>query len=274
MLVYFKKYVIALCALAVALPVIASTIWPLATGQLMASTLGGLILEFALFIGGFLVGYQIFSRRAERVADGFVYLYNVDCNPEAFLNHGSELARSITYPCNPSGAWYLGYYAQACLDVGRMDEAKAIEEGLRASIAAQKKPQHKCSVIIALIPLVEKTGTLQEVRSLVEEGLTLIASDASSTAEVQRIFLTSQQKIADARMASNLEQLKQLDDLVVSSSSYPMRIRVEFAWDAASASYKLGKVEDERQMLAFIIQHGGTLALVAHARKRLDALEA
>lgn len=274
MLVYFKKYVIAVCAIAVALPVVVSTVWPLFTGQLMAASLGGLILEFVLFFAGFFLGYQIFERRAERVADGFIYLYNVDCNPEAFLSHGSELAHSITFPCNPSGAWFMGFYAQACLDAGRMDEAKAIEEGLRQSIAAQKRPQQKCSVIIALIPLVEKTGTLQDVRSLIEEGLELIRQDSSTSAAPQREFLHSRLKVVEARQSQDYANLVKLDDAIVASSSYPMRIRVEFAWDGASASYKLGNTVDEKRLLSFITAHGGSLALVAQAQKRLDGLAA
>lgn len=274
MLVYFKKYVIAVCVVAVALPVAVSTLWPLVTGQLMAASLGGLGLEFALFIVGFLLGYQIFERRAERVADGFVYLYNVDCNPEAFLNHGSGLAHAITFPCNANGAWFMGYYAQACLDAGRMDEAKAIEEGLRQSIEAQKRPQQKCSVIIALIPLVEKMGTLQDVRTLIEEGLELIRQDTSAAAAPQREFLHSQLKVVEARQSQDYADLVKLDDAIVSSARYPMRIRVEFAWDGASASYRLGSVDDEERLLSFITSHGGTLALVAQAQKRLDALAA
>lgn len=272
MLVYFKKYVIAVCAIAVALPVVASTVWPLITGQLMAASLGGLIAEFLLFFAGFLIGYRIFEARSERVADGFVYLYNVDCNPEALLAHGSDLAHAITFPCNPSGAWFMGYYAQACLDAGRMDEARAIQEGLRRSIPAQKKPQQKCSVIIALIPLVEKMGTLQDVRSLIEEGESLIREAATPTAAIQRDFLQSQLKIVEARQSEDYEQLVKLDEAVVSSSSYPMRIRVEFAWDAASASYKLKEPSAEKRLLTFIVDNGGTLALVAQAKKRMDAL--
>lgn len=274
MLPYFKKYVIGVCVIAIALPVVASTIWPLVTGQLMAATLGGLALELVLFFGGLFVGYQLFSRRADNVADGFVYLYNVDCQPEAFLTHGKSLAEAITFPCTDQGAWYMGFYAQACLDAGRKDEAARIEEGLRQSIAAQKNSAQRCGVIIALIPLVEKTGTLPQVQELIQEGLKAIEGDARPAAAVQREYLMSHEKVVQARVAQDFSKLVALDESVVQSNAYPMRIRVEFAWDAASASFKLGNTEDEQRLLRFIVDHGGSLMLVNQAKKRLEALSA
>lgn len=274
MLLCFKRYVIAVCAIAIALPVAASTLWPLFTGQLMAASLGGLILEFLLFFAGFLIAYRIFSRRADEVADGCVALYNVDCDPKAFLAQGRALADAITFPCNGQCAWFMGYYAQACLDTGRGEEARAIEEGLRQSIASQKRPSQRCAVIIALIPLVEKLGTLDEVRSLAEQGLSLISADAGAEAAVQRQYLESQLTVTKVRQSGDLDALVKLDAKVVDSAAYPWRLRVEYAWDAASACFKLGRADEERRYLAFIEEHGGTLALAVQAKKRLQALEA
>ncbi len=255
MLLCFKRYVIAVCAIAIALPVAASTLWPLATGQVMAASLGGLILEFVLFFAGFLIAYQIFSRRADAVADGFVHLYNVDCNPEAFLMHGRALAEAIAFPCNGQCAWFMGYYAQACLDAGRGEEARTIEEGLRQSIAAQKRP-------------------LDEARNLAEQGLSLISSDAGQDAAVQRQYLQSQIAVTKARQSGDLDALVKLDEKVVASAAYPWRLRVEYAWDAASAYFKLGRADEERRYLRFIEEHGGTLVLVHQAKKRLQAMAA
>lgn len=274
MLLCFKRYVIAVCAIAIALPVVASTLWPLVTGQIMAASLGGLILEFILFFAGFLIAYQIFSRRVDNVADGYVYLYNVDCDPEAFLMHGQALADAITFPCNGQCAWFMGYYAQACLDAGRGEEARAIEEGLRQSIDAQKRPSQRCAVIIALIPLVEKLGTLDEARSLAERGLSFISADADADAAMQRQYLESQLTVTKVRQSGDLDALVKLDANVVDSAAYPWRLRVEYAWDAASACFKLGRMDEERRYLRFIEEHGGTLALAAQAKKRLQAMAA
>lgn len=272
MLPYFKKHVIAVCAIAVALPVIASMIWPLFTGSVIASSVTGMILQFVLFFGGLLVAYRIFERHDERMVEDWLRLYNVDCDPEAFLRAAAPLAAAITFPCNAQAAWFLGYYAQALLDAGRHDEARAIEEGLRESIQAQKKPLARSEVISTLIPLVEKTGTLSDAKGLIDEGLDLISRDGGEDAAVQRAHLESQLKLIDARMRRDFDELLALDRSVVASSSYPMRLRVELAWDGASASYKMGDVAEERELLDFICQHGGGLALVDHARKRLDAL--
>lgn len=273
MLPCFKKHVMAVCAIAILLPVIASTLWPLLTGQMMAASLGGLLLQFALFFGGLAVGYRIFERRSERMADGFVRLYDQDCDPEAFLAKGSAVAQAITFPCNDQCAWYMGCYAQACLDAGRRSEAERIYAGLQESVRALKQPIRRCGVIVALIPLVEKMGTLSEAQDMVEEGLRLISQDGSADASVMRQYLQSQAKVVQARRSGDLAALVKLDEGVVGSPSYPMRSRVEFAWDAASACFRLDRPEDERRYLRFIVDHGGSLALVPLAEKRLAALD-
>lgn len=272
MLIYFKKYVIAVCAIAIALPVIISTIWPFVTGQIMAASISGLLLEFALFAVGFMVGYQIFERRAERVVDGYLYLYNSDCNPQALIAHGGQLAHDISFPCNESGAWFMGCFAQACLEVGDIERARTIEAGLEDSISAAKKPSQKCGIILYLIPLVEKLGTLDEVEELIERAEKLNDTDRSEEAIQRRAFLESQRKIVHARREGDYHELVKLDESVVRSAAYPWRQRVEYAWDEASASYKLGDQEHERTCLDFVIRHGGSLALVAQAKERLSQL--
>ncbi len=272
MLIYFKKYVIAVCAIAIALPIIASTLWPLFTGQLMGASIAGLVFEFALFAVGFLVGYQIFERRAQRVVDGYLYLYNVDCNPQALISHGGQLASDIPFPCNASGAWFMDYFGQACLDVGDAERARAIEAGLRQSVAAAKKPDQKAEIILYLIPLVEKLGTLDEVKSLIDEAMGLVGAGGSPEDAQRRTYLENLLKLVDARRSGAYEELVKLDDSVVRAGANPLRIRVEHAWDAASACFKLGDEAGERTNLQFVVDHGGSLALVAQAKERLARL--
>ena len=272
MLIYFKRYVIAVCAIAIALPVIASTLWPLLTGQIMGASLGGLILEFALFAVGFVVGYQIFERRAQRVVDGYLYLYNVDCNPQALISHGGQLASDIPFPCNASGAWFIGYFGQACLDVGDAERARAIEAGLRQSVDAAKKSDQKAEIILYLIPLVEKLGTLDEVRSLIDEARSLVGTDSGPESTQRRTYLDNLLKLVDARRSGSYEELVKLDDSVVRATANPMRLRVEHAWDAASACFKLGDEAGGGSKPPFVGGPGGGFAPGSPAKEGLWGL--
>ena len=273
MLPCFKKYMVAICAIAVALPVIASMVWPLMTGQLISATFGGMLLQFALFFGGMLLGYWIFSARADRVVDGYVYLYDQDCNPESFISNAGSVAANVQFPCNATVAWFMGIYAQACLDAGKPEVAARIEDGLRQSLKSAKKPADACGILVNLIPLVEKTGTLSDVRSLIEEGLSQCADDPSGQAAQRRQYLQSQLEIVNARQDGNYSELIKLDEHVMSMPSFPMRIRVEYAWDAASAAFRSDDVQVEEKCLSFVLSNGGGLALVSQAKKRMSALQ-
>lgn len=272
MLIYFKRSVIAVCAIAVALPIIASTIWPLFTGQMMASTLLGLVLEFALFACGFVLGFAIFNKRANAKADRMIALYNNECDPQAFLKEGQMVISEITFPCNEQGAWFTGYYAQACLEVGRTEEAATLQKGLETSIQAAKKPLVASTIATYLISLLEKTGTADEVEELIDESLARIEHDASAAAGARRDYLNSQLKVVKTRKSGDEQARLRQDESIVQSESYPMRLRVEYAWDEASAAFKMGDADLERASLQFVIAHGGSLALVAHAKDRLSSL--
>ncbi len=272
MLIYFKRYVIAVCAIAVALPVIASTAWPLITGQMMAASLPGLALEFALFAGGFAVGYAIFNRRANARADEVISLYNDKCAPEAFLREGQPIASQITFPCNEQGAWFMGFYAQACLDAGRTQEAEAIRKGLEQSAQQAKKPLVSATITTYLVPLLEKMGTPEEVQSTIEGTLARIKEDASGAASPIRDYLESQLKVIYARTGADPAKRAELDRAIAESSAHPMRLRVEYAWDEASAAFQMKDGARERSCLQFVVEHGGGLALVARAKERLSAL--
>ncbi len=116
MLPYVKKYVIVACVIAVVIPLVVSTVWPLFTGQIMAASVGGLILLLALFFGGFLVAVRVMGRKADELVDSYIALYDEKCDPQAFVDASRDIASSVVVPFTPSGAWFVGYYAQAMLD--------------------------------------------------------------------------------------------------------------------------------------------------------------
>ncbi len=272
MIIYFKKYTILVAVIAIALPVIVSTVWPLATGQIMAASIGGLALLFALFILGFLGGYAILERKAEGIVDGYIAKYNEACDPEAFITEGEQLARQITFPCNQIGSWFMGYYAQALLDVGKVDEVNAIAEGLRQSIDSAKKSIDKAGIAANLLPLTEKLADTDASLALVDEALGYCEQAGPRGTSQLRDFFNSQKKVLDARKSGNQREIADLSERIRASAAYPTRIRVEYAWDEASAQYRLGDTAEERRCLEFVVSHGSKLALASKAQARLKQL--
>ena len=272
MLPYFKRYSIYVSIIAIALPVIASTVWPLATGQMMAASIGGLVDMFALFVLGLFVGYAIFGRRADAETEKYLALYNDDCDPGALVEEGAKLASAIQFPCDQSGSWFLGYYAQALLDLGRAEQAKAIEQGMRTSMEAAKKPAVKIGILANLLPLVEKTDGAQAAMQLADEGIELCGQVGDAGAVQIRDYLESQRKVLAAELSDDPAGIEKLSASIAGSDKYPMRIRVEYAWQEASAAYRLDDAVTERKGLAFVADHGGRLALAAKAKERLAKL--
>lgn len=272
MLPYFKKYTIAVCVIAVALPVIVSTPWPLFTGEMMASTLPGLLLMFALFFVGMMLGFSIFNRKADSKAQDLLHLYNDKCDPEALIDQGKTLADAISFPCNESGAWFMSYYAQALLDKGKVDRATEIAKGIRQSVLAAKKPASKCMILVNLIPLEEKFGSDEDVLKLIDEGLGYCNESTGIGMEVRRQYLENQKKVVDSRVSGDQSSRASIDESVVKAVDNPMRVRVEFSYDAAIAYFHAGDKPAERKALDFVVQNGGQLALVTQAKSRLAAI--
>lgn len=272
MIPFFKRYSIYVCIIAVALPVIYSTIYPMITGQIAASSLGSTVVMFLLFVMGLLLGFGIFERKAQAKADEWVALYNDDCDPEAFMSKGGAIAENMKPPYGQVASWYMSYFAQAKLDVGDVQDAKEILVGMAKSVEASKKPMEKLAIVVNAIPLAEKIEGPSKAGALISEGFTLCDQCRASDAAQYREFLESQKAIMEARSSGDDERIASLDDGVWQSSRYPKRIRVEYAWDAASADYKLGRADAEKKALAYVADNGGTLVLTAKAKERLKSL--
>lgn len=272
MLPYFRRYTILACVIGIVPGLVLSTVYPLFTGTIMAASLGGLLLLLAVFAMSMTIGVNLMERRAERETDALLALYNVECDPQALIEQGREVAARITFPCRDAGAWFMSYYAQAQLDAGRKEDARSIEQGLRQSMLAAKKPQAEAGILVNLIPLADKLDGTQAALELIERGLQLTDGDPSPVAAERRAFLESQRKIMEVRMTGDAAAAAKMDASIADSGAYPMRIRVEAAWAQARACFKLGDAAGERSALDLVVAHGNKLALVAQARQRLAAL--
>ncbi len=273
MLPYFKGYTIAICVIAVAFPLIASSVWPLYTGQIMASTLDGLVLLFALFIFGMMIGYAIFSKLANSKVQSMLDAYNTNCDPEKLIQQGAKLASQASYPCNQAMSWFMGYFGQALLDSENVQEAKNVLVGLRLSIDSAKKPKERAGILVNYLSLEEKMEGSASALSVIEEGLGYCSGFSDSHSIQYRDYLNSQKEILDDLVCEDVNKAIAVCEKIRTNSAYPMRLRVEYAWIEASKLYGSANKLKEISCLNFIVENGNKLAMVSRAKTMLQELQ-
>lgn len=270
---YFKKYVIITCVIAVAIPVIVSTIYAGATGTIMASSLEGLIMLLALLFGGMFIAQSVFSRRADAETEAMLSHYNDDCDPEAFTRAAAGIVGNIQAPFNVMGSWFLTYYAQALLDEGNASQARAIEADMMNSAENAKNDSIRLGILMNAVPLVTKTQGPQAALDIVERALAIIPNiQQAPQSNDPAAFLNNQKTLLEATLSHDDATLRSLYGKVREDANLPMRIRVESAWKEAQACHGAGDAAQERACLDFVVANGNKLALVAPARKQLAAL--
>lgn len=272
MLAYYKRYAIISCVVAVAVPLAVSTAYAAVTGKIMAASLDGLIVLLLLLFGTMVLMQGVFARRVDGRTAQLLALYNDDCDPEAFVEQGRAVADAITEPYDVTGSWFMTYYGQALLDAGKADQARKVAEALRESVAAARKPQAKVGIIANAVPLVAKVDGPKAALDLVGEGLELAGGQDADPADSRVVFLRGQQRLRQAEAADDDAELRSFYEKSVADAAVPERLRVESAWKLARLAFRSGDVATERRMLRYVVGHGGKLALVAPARKQLDAL--
>lgn len=272
MLAYYKRYAIISCVVAVAVPLAVSTAYAAVTGKIMAASLDGLIVLLLLLFGTMALMQGVFARRVDGRTAQLLALYNDDCDPEAFVEQGRAVADAITEPYDVTGSWFMTYYGQALLDAGKADQARKVAEALRESVAAARKPQAKVGIIANAVPLVAKVDGPKAALDLVGEGLELAGGQDADPADSRVVFLRGQQRLRQAEAADDDAELRSFYEKSVADAAVPERLRVESAWKLARLAFRSGDAATERRMLRYVVGHGGKLALVAPARKQLDAL--
>ena len=272
MLAYYKRYAIISCVVAVAVPLAVSTAYAAVTGKIMAASLDGLIVLLLLLFGTMVLMQGVFARRVDGRTAQLLALYNDDCDPEAFVEQGRAVADAITEPYDVTGSWFMTYYGQALLDAGKSDQARKVAEALRESVAAARKPQAKVGIIANAVPLVAKVDGPKAALDLVGEGLELAGGQDADPADSRVVFLRGQQRLRQAEAADDDAELRSFYEKSVADAAVPERLRVESAWKLARLAFRSGDAATERRMLRYVVSHGGKLALVAPARKQLDAL--
>lgn len=274
MLPFYRRYVIAVCASAVVVSIVVSTIWAFVTGRVMASTIEGLLISLAVFFATLAISGRIFNNKATEETERLFALYNDRCDPEAFVNEAADLARAARETRGELSSWVMSYYAQALLDVGKPDAARAILSEQVQSVDALKKTSDQAAVVVNMVPLAMKLEEPPVVMALIDHGIELLADAADYASTERRTYLQGQREIMEARLAGDNERLVGLYERIRTSAAGPLRVRVERAWDEAQIHFRTGDAACERTCLAFVVEKGNKLALVAPARARLAALDA
>lgn len=272
MLPFYRRYVIAVCASAVAVSIVVSTIWAFVTGRVMASTIEGLLISLAVFFATLAITGRIFNNKATEETERLFALYNDRCDPEAFVNEAADLARAARETRGELSSWVMSYYAQALLDVGKPDAARAILSEQVQSVDALKKTSDQAAVVVNMVPLAMKLEEPPVVMALIDHGIKLIGDAEDFASTERRTYLQGQRAIVEARLAGDATQLVELYERIRTSTAGPVRVRVERAWDEAQLHFRAGDVERERACLQFVADKGNKLALVKPARERLAAL--
>ena len=270
---YFKKYVIICCIIAVAVPVVVSTVYAAVTGTIMAASLGGLIMLLVLLFGSMYVSQSFFSRKADAETEAMLSHYNDDCDPEAFTQDAARIIDNIQPPYNVMASWFLTYYAQALLDEGNAGQARTIEDNMLKSAEGAKNDAVRLGILMNAVPLVTKTQGAQAALDLVNKGLALLPNiQQAPQGNDPATFLNNQKTLLEATLSGDTATLRTLYGQVRQDKDLPMRIRVESAWKEAQACHSAGDAAQEKTCLDFVVHNGNKLALVAPARKQLAAL--
>ena len=166
----------------------------------------------------------------------------------------------------------MSYYAQALLDIGVVENARAIERAMYESIASSKKLEDQAQIVTNLVPLSTKVLGPAETLPIIEMGLNLLSEGPQLKLAPAIAFLENQRVIVSAQVEGDDDKLVRFYSSVRLNEEIPLRIRVEQAWDEARIHYRKGNASAERACLEFVVEKGNKLALVKSAEQRLLAL--
>ena len=267
------KYIIYASGLAIVVTMLVQTAYTAVTGVAMSSTIPGLIASCLLFALIMVGVYAYLGRRMNVNADELISLYDNACDPQAFVEGASRSVDSMPMPYVEASAWYMGYYAQALLDLGRVQEAQRIEQNLYESVKATDSVELQAKIVVNLVPLVTKLLGPADALPVIQKGLELLAlAPATQDKPMLEAYLQNQQSLAMAVVNGDDARLVSFYSATRNNPTVPMRVRVEQSWEEAKVHYRMGNVPAETECLEFIVAHGNRLALVKPAQNRLLAL--
>lgn len=272
MLAFYRKYVIAVCAISVGVPVVVSTIWPLVTGQIMAASIPGLATLIVLLFGALVISSRFFGAKADAETERLFDLYNAQCDPRAFVDEAAQVAAYASARVGELSSWFLSYFGQALLDVGEASRAEDIAQAQLEGMQRCRTASEQAAVAVNMVPLLAKLREPADVLPLVSQGLELLGSADDFASNQRRDYLRLQRDYLTARAEGDRETVVRMCQDVRANEDQPLRVRVERSWDEAQVHFAAGEASLERACLEFVVENGNKLALVGPARVRLAAI--
>lgn len=273
MIAFNGKYLVYASGIAMIVTAVVQTIYSVLTGLPMAATLPGLIISLLLFVGTTLVALAYYKRKSTVDVDQLIDVYNEACDPSAFVSQSQMYVNGMNPPYDNASSWFMSYYAQALLDLGRVSEAQKIEQDMYESIKESTGLEQQAKIIVNLVPLAQKLLGPADTVPIIQKGLELLQTgEAGKDAPAYEAYLQNQLVICTALAENDVEKLVRFYSSARNNETMPLRIRVEQAWEEAKIHYAQGDTQREIECLEFISTKGNKLAFVKQAHDRLVSL--
>lgn len=267
------RYIVIASGLAIVVTAVVQTIYTAITGMALSSTLPGLAVSMGLFIVVTLAVYAYYARKMGGNQDQLLMMYDEGCDPQTFVEGAKSYAEAIPMPYIEPSAWYMSYYAQALLDLGRVQEAQKIEQNMYDSVKLSSSVDVQAKIIVNLVPLALKLLGPADTLPIMNKGLELLATcKLSREVSDMEAYLQNQVVLATATAEGDDEKLVRFYASTRNNPQLPLRIRVEQAWEEAKIHYRSGDIARETECLEFVVRNGNKLALVKPANDRLIAI--
>lgn len=265
-LTYFKRYEIAACAIAVAIPLVVVFIWSTIEGRAMGFTAAGAGVSVVLLLAGLFVFTRVFARAAQAKLEKLVSLYNDDCDVAAFLEGSSKIAESAEPPLGELPAWFLSFYACALINVDRKREAAKFGLMIQDSVKDAPTDEAKIALYADLVPLVKSLFDNYRVIALIDEALSLPNLGDDIITQQRRAFLSWSREVAQAELAHDESKLIGLYRSVWGNHDQCTRLRVVYAAKEGELHAAAGNRDAAAGCMRFAADNGKDLLAARTAR--------
>ena len=266
MLTYFKRYEIAACAIAVAIPLAVVFVWSNIEGRAMGFTAAGAGTSVVLLLAGLFIFTRLFARAAQSKLESLVSLYNDDCNVDAFLAGSSKIAQSAEPPLGELPAWFLSFYACALINDGKNSEAAKIGLMIQDSVKTAPTDEIKLALYADLVPLVKSLFDNDRVIALIDEALSLPNLEDDFITKQRRAYLSWSREVAEAERAGDSPKLIGLYRSIWDNHDQCLRLRVVYASKEGELHAAAGNRDAAAGCMRFAADNGKNLPAARTAR--------
>ena len=265
-LTYFKRYEIAACAIAVAIPLVVVFIWSTIEGRAMGFTAAGAGVSVVLLLAGLFVFTRVFARAAQAKLESS----SPSTTMTAMLRPSSGARRkSRNPPSRPWGklpAWFLSFYACALINVDRKSEAAKFGLMIQDSVKDAPTDEAKIALYADLVPLVKSLFDNNRVIALIDEALSLPNLGDDVITRQRCAFLSWSREVAQAELAHDESKLIGLYRSIWGNHDQCTRLRVVYAAKEGELHAAAGNRDAAAGCMRFAADNGKDLPAARTAR--------